>query len=114
MLKSSLFLLIFLCFIQLHSYAFPKNINEKESVANNNCIVEIYYELTLEKIFPIEDKQKFEASFSSMDAPFIIDQIDYESKSFVLKLIKKVPFDEIKKCLDKVGLRVTKYKEFRK
>ena len=71
-----------------------------------NLVATMYYELTLESMFHENDRSKFEKKLIELNAPFVIDEVDYKKGKVTVKMTRKAPFNDVKYAFDQIGLRV--------
>lgn len=107
-MKSLLFILIFACFVQASTYAITRKTSIKKPEIKSNFITEVYYELKLESMFHENDRLKFEKKLLELNAPFVIDQVDYKKGLVTVKMTRKAPYNDVKYAFDQIGLRVIK------
>lgn len=105
-MKSLLFILIFVCFVKVSSFALTKNMSIKKSEIKLQFISEMYYELKLESMFHENDRSKFEKKLLELNAPFVIDEVDYKKGIVTVKMTRKAPYNDVKFAFDQIGLRV--------
>lgn len=105
-MKPLFFILIFACFVKMPSYALMKNMSVKRHDIKSNLIADIYYELKLESMFHENDRSKFEKKLIDLNAPFIIEEVDYKKGMVIVKMTRKAPYNDVKYAFDQIGLRV--------
>lgn len=105
-MKSLYLILIFACLIQTPSYALFKNMSIKMVENKSNLFSTIYYELKLESMFHENDRTKFEKKLLELNAPFVIDEVDYKKGIVTVKMTRKAPYNDVKYAIDQIGLRV--------
>lgn len=71
------------------------------------------YKLTLESIFSEVALPKVEKMLEENYAPFKILSVDCNAKTMIIQTTSKVPFDDVKQALDKLGYRIVKHEEIK-